>query len=94
MACTRIRFVVVDPEELHRYRVLSIERTYGKKLVDTMSTCLGRDGRIGIFGCGLLSMAVAFVHLPKIGFDYRVRKDSVIVKMIGFDYRVRRDTRI
>ncbi len=33
----------------------------------------------------------AFFHLPKIGFDYRVRKDSVIVKMIGFDYRTQRD---
>ncbi len=32
-----------------------------------------------------------FVHLPKVGFDYRVRKDSVSVKTIGFDYRVRRD---
>jgi glycosyltransferase involved in cell wall biosynthesis len=33
----------------------------------------------------------AFVHLSKIAFDYRVRKDSVIVKLIGFDYRGRRD---
>ena len=33
----------------------------------------------------------AFVHLSKIGFDYRVRKDSVIVKMLGFDYRMQRD---
>jgi glycosyltransferase involved in cell wall biosynthesis len=32
-----------------------------------------------------------FVHLSKIGFDYRVRKDSVIVKMLGFDYRMQRD---
>jgi glycosyltransferase involved in cell wall biosynthesis len=32
-----------------------------------------------------------FVHLPKVGFEYRVRKDSVIVKTTGFDYRVRRD---
>jgi glycosyltransferase involved in cell wall biosynthesis len=29
-----------------------------------------------------------FFHLPEIGFDYRVRSDSVIVKMIGFDYRM------
>jgi Glycosyltransferases, probably involved in cell wall biogenesis len=34
----------------------------------------------------------AFFHLPKIGFDYRVRKDSVIVKLIGFDYRGRTDS--
>ena len=27
-----------------------------------------------------------FVHLSKIGFDYRVRSDSMIVKVIGFDY--------
>jgi glycosyltransferase involved in cell wall biosynthesis len=33
-----------------------------------------------------------FVHLPKVGFDYRVRKDSISVKTIGFDYRVRRDS--
>jgi hypothetical protein len=32
-----------------------------------------------------------FVHLPKVGFDYRVRKDSVIAKTTGFDFRVRRD---
>ena len=29
-----------------------------------------------------------FFHLPEIGFDYRVRSDSMIVKMIGFDYRM------
>ena len=29
-----------------------------------------------------------FVHLSKIGFDYRVRPDSQLVQMIGFDYRV------
>jgi glycosyltransferase involved in cell wall biosynthesis len=33
----------------------------------------------------------AFVHLSKIAFDYRVRKDSVIVNLIGSDYRGRRD---
>jgi hypothetical protein len=32
----------------------------------------------------------AFFHLPKIGFGYRVRKDSVIAKTIGFDGRVAR----
>jgi glycosyltransferase involved in cell wall biosynthesis len=36
----------------------------------------------------------AFVHLSKVGFDYRVRKDSVIVKLIGFDYRVRGDSEV
>ncbi len=34
----------------------------------------------------------SFFHLPKIGFDYRVRKDSMIVKTVGFDYRVRSDS--
>ena len=34
----------------------------------------------------------AFVHLSKIAFDYRVRKDSMIVKLIGFDCRVRGDS--
>ena len=33
----------------------------------------------------------AFFQLPKIGFDYRVRSDSMIVKTIGFDYRMQRD---
>jgi glycosyltransferase involved in cell wall biosynthesis len=33
-----------------------------------------------------------FVHLSKIGFDYRVRNDSMIVKTIGFDYRVPGDS--
>src|SRR5437667_4287817 len=33
-----------------------------------------------------------FVHLPKIGFDYRVRRDSMIVKTIGVDFRVQRDS--
>jgi len=36
----------------------------------------------------------AFVHLSKIAFDYRVRKDSVIVKLIGFDYRGRGDSNV
>ena len=33
-----------------------------------------------------------FVHLPKIGFDYRVRRDSMIVKAIGFGYRLPGDS--
>src|SRR5205823_759201 len=33
-----------------------------------------------------------FVHLPKIGFDYRVRSDSMVVKAIGFGYRVPGDS--
>ena len=33
----------------------------------------------------------AFFHLPKIGFDYRVRADSQIVKTIGFDCRLARE---
>ena len=43
------------------------------------------------FWLRLASHGGTFVHLPKVGFDYRVRKDSVSVKTIGFDYRVRRD---
>jgi len=30
----------------------------------------------------------SFFHLPAVGFDYRVRSDSEIVKTIGFDARV------
>jgi len=33
-----------------------------------------------------------FVHLPKIAFDYRVRRDSMIVETLGFDFRVRTDS--
>jgi glycosyltransferase involved in cell wall biosynthesis len=33
----------------------------------------------------------SFFHFPKIGFDYRVRSDSMIVKTIGFDYRMQKD---
>jgi hypothetical protein len=33
----------------------------------------------------------SFFHLPEIGFDYRVRTDSQIVKTIGFDGRVARE---
>ena len=29
-----------------------------------------------------------FAHLHKIGFDYRVRKDSMVAKTMGFDYRM------
>ena len=32
-----------------------------------------------------------FFHLPKIGFDYRVRSESMIVKTIGYDYRMQRE---
>jgi len=37
------------------------------------------------FWLRLASHGSTFVHLSKIGFDYRVRKDSMIVKAIGFD---------
>jgi glycosyltransferase involved in cell wall biosynthesis len=33
-----------------------------------------------------------FVHLPQVGFDYRVREDSMVAKTIGFDYRMQRDS--
>jgi len=33
----------------------------------------------------------SFFHLPVVGFDYRVRSDSEIVKTIGFDARVARE---
>src|SRR5437660_3157106 len=33
----------------------------------------------------------SFFHLPEVGFDYRVRNDSEIVKTIGFDARVARE---
>jgi glycosyltransferase involved in cell wall biosynthesis len=33
-----------------------------------------------------------FVHLPQIGFDYRVRTDSMIAKTMGCDYRLHSDS--
>lgn len=33
-----------------------------------------------------------FVHVGKIGFDYRVRRDSMVAKTIGFDYRMQGDS--
>ena len=33
----------------------------------------------------------SFFHLPAVGFDYRVRSDSEIVKTIGFDARMARE---
>jgi len=33
----------------------------------------------------------SFFHLPEVGFDYRVRADSLIAKTIGFDGRVARE---
>ena len=41
-------------------RVPCSEKRCGKKLVDTMNTSLCQDGKIGIFGCELLPMAVRF----------------------------------
>jgi glycosyltransferase involved in cell wall biosynthesis len=32
-----------------------------------------------------------FVHLPQVGFDYRVRTGSMIAKTMGCDYRLQRD---
>jgi glycosyltransferase involved in cell wall biosynthesis len=43
------------------------------------------------FWLRVASRGGTFVHLDKIGFDYRVRADSQVVHMIGFDYRVNRD---
>ena len=33
-----------------------------------------------------------FVHVGKVGFDYRVRKDSMIAKTMGCDYRLQGDS--
>jgi glycosyltransferase involved in cell wall biosynthesis len=43
------------------------------------------------FWLRLASHGGTFVHLSKIGFDYRVRADSQIVKAIGFNYRASAD---
>jgi glycosyltransferase involved in cell wall biosynthesis len=38
------------------------------------------------FWLRLARHSTTFVHLDKIGFDYRVRKDSLMAKAVGFDY--------
>ena len=38
------------------------------------------------FWLRLARHSTTFVHLDKIGFDYRVRKESLMVKAVGFDY--------
>jgi glycosyltransferase involved in cell wall biosynthesis len=38
------------------------------------------------FWLRLADHGTTFVHLDRIGFDYRVRKDSLIVKAVGFDH--------
>jgi len=43
------------------------------------------------FWLRLVSHGGTFVHLPKVGFDYRVRKDSMSARTTGFDFRVRKD---
>lgn len=44
------------------------------------------------FWLRLAAQGGTFIHLPGIGFHYRVRHDSTIVKTVGFDYRVRTDS--
>jgi glycosyltransferase involved in cell wall biosynthesis len=44
------------------------------------------------FWLRLAARGTIFVHLSEIGFEYRVRKDSMIAKTIGFDYRTQRDS--
>jgi glycosyltransferase involved in cell wall biosynthesis len=44
------------------------------------------------FWLRIASHGGTFVHLNNIGFDYRVRKNSMIVNTIGFDYRTQRDS--
>jgi glycosyltransferase involved in cell wall biosynthesis len=39
----------------------------------------------------IAARGATFVHLSQIGFDYRVRNDSVMVRTIGFNYRAAED---
>jgi len=70
----------------------SIERTCGKKLGDTdeQIVCWGLED--WDFWLWVASHGGSFVHFPKIGFDYRVRRNSMIVETLGFDFRVRTDS--
>ena|SRR5213593_3108800 len=60
----------------------SIERTCGKKLGDTdeQIVCWGLED--WDFWLWVASHGGSFVHFPKIGFDYRVRRNSIIVEAL------------
>ena len=57
---------------------------------DEQTICMGVED--WDFWLRLALHGATFVHLPKIGFDYRVRSGSMIVKAIGYGYRVPGDS--
>ena len=63
---------------------------YRRKLWEELGGYDDKQSLMGVedwdFWLRLAYHGVTFVHLDKIGFDYRVRKDSLIVKAVGFDY--------
>jgi glycosyltransferase involved in cell wall biosynthesis len=44
------------------------------------------------FWLRIASRGGIFVHVRKVGFDYRVQKDSMIAKIMGCDYRLQGDS--
>jgi glycosyltransferase involved in cell wall biosynthesis len=80
-----IRENFIDTCALYRKKLWEEVGGYDEQMI-----CMGWED--WDFWLRLASHGGTFVHLSEIGFDYRVRTDSVIVKMIGFDYRIQRDS--
>jgi glycosyltransferase involved in cell wall biosynthesis len=68
---------------------------YRRKLWEELGGYDDKKSLIGVedwdFWLRLAGRGTTFVHLDKIGFDYRVRANSQIVKAIGFNYRAAED---
>ena len=75
-----IRMNFIDTCALYRKRLWEEVGGY-----DEQRICMGVED--WDFWLRLASHGSTFVHLPRIGFDYRVRSDSMIVKAIGLGYR-------
>jgi glycosyltransferase involved in cell wall biosynthesis len=75
-----IRMNFIDACALYRKRLWEEVGGY-----DEQRICMGVED--WDFWLRLAFHGATFVHLPRIGFDYRVRRDSMIVKAIGLGYR-------
>ena len=80
-----IRMNFIDACALYRKRLWEEVGGYDEQMI-----CMGVEDwdlwlRLAFHGS-------TFVHLPKIGFDYRVRSHSMIVKAIGFGFRMPGDS--
>jgi glycosyltransferase involved in cell wall biosynthesis len=75
-----IRMNFIDACALYRKRLWEGVGGY-----DEQRICMGVED--WDFWLRLAFRGATFVHLPRIGFDYRVRRDSMIVRAIGLGYR-------